>query len=340
MPDENIPSTLRGAAMKKMYFALILAFVLLFGCMGGEQNGELKVIPEKASGYIIIKPSQLLSDPEVLKTFKGDDPEKFDANLEKVKQDVGIDLYSIQKVTMFLKLNDDAADTEQYGGIIIFGGLDRDKSVATICDKSSIQKEEYEGTTIYKIENIDLNTGQQNPMNAIAFLNKDTAVLGSDESVKDTIDVKNGKKKALSDPRLDKAENAVDKNAVVYAAFALPSKLMQKMGEQKSTGPIDTSSLSKLTHVAFSYNKAGSNMGIRMSMLFTGATDAEKTKDVLNGLVSLGKGMMASGSAGEKILKSVALNSNDDTVTASLDITKELYEQFQAEMKHQTPASP
>ncbi len=321
-------------------FALLSAF-LLFGCLGFGPQGEPYLVPDKADGYAVLKPSAILSDQDLLKSMNETSRIDFEKSLNEAKDTYGFDPAAITKIIIFMNAEKEAP--EAYTGIIAEGTFDKQKLIGKIREDASVTEEQYDGTTVYKIvpnSQNELDPGQDVRINPpistsyLAFVTDRQVVYGIEESVKDCIDVKNGKRKALSDGTLDRMSKAVDSDGVVLVVMKIPA-LWTNAIAQSGSGPYDTTSFSKATHLAFSYGKTGPTMSLKSSVLFRGANDAQKSSDVLQGLLSMARGLSKSGSASEKLLRDIKVNANGEMLSASLEVTKETLDKIEAEMKEQ-----
>ncbi len=325
------------AFMKRGYLAILalLAVVLLFGCFG-QPAGDLNLVPDKADSYVVIKPVAILSDPDLLSSIKDSTSEDFQGTATKVKEESGIDPYAITKITIFMNMERGSASNDQYGGIILVGQFDKQKIVSKVRENATVEEEQYGGITIYKVigENSDTfsKISMNNQITSFAFANDNTALFGTLESVKDCVDVKNGNRQPLKDASLDRAVGAVDSGAMILAAVKIPSSVASSLS-QSSGGPFDVKSFGKATYVALSYNKLGSVMSVKLSLLFQTETDAQKAKDVLDGAVSMARGLTKSGSASEKVLGDIRTSSNGDIVSLGLDVTTENWNKLQEELR-------
>ncbi len=326
-----------------LFVALSVAILLgLYGCLG--QEGELYLVPDKADSYLSMKPSAILSDPDFKASLQGVDKQQFDDSLQKAKDEFGMDPLKVTKLIVFMSMEKSGqsaptqVDTTSYGGAVVYGEFDQAKVIEMFKAQGPVEEIQYEGTTIYRrtpaaTKSESVVTGQplgDNQMDSIAFADGKTVVFGTVEAVKDCIDVKNGKRKPLSDESLTQVANEAGANSMVLVAMKIP-EYVKSAYSQGSSGPVDTSALAKLTHLAASYDKAGSTYQLRVASLFPSGTEAEKAKGVLDGIVVMAKGFTKSGSATEKLAKDLKVGSSGNLVTIGLDMTKETWDKAQAE---------
>ena len=312
---------------------------LLPGCFGPQ--GEPYLVPDKADGYAVFKPSVILKDQDFIKSMDEASRTQFEETLRKSKETYGVDLSAITKVTVFINAARDGPET--YAGIIIEGTFDKEKLIGNLKKNGTVTEEQYDGTTIYIYNSTQSETAAQeyvtvrsdvSSVGLIAFVTDKQLVYGTEESVKDCIDVKNGRRKALSDGTLDRMSKAVDPEGAVLLSMKVPSSWTNAIA-QSGSAPYDTTSFSKATYLSFSYSKTGPSMSLKSAVLFQGAGDAQKSSDVLQGLLSMARGFSKSGSASEKLLKDVKVSSNGEMLSASLEVTKETLDKLQQEMKEQ-----
>ncbi len=317
--------------MRKILVSVVVLFALLFGCLGGPA-GEPFLVPDKADGYVMLKPSSILSDQDFINSMKEAGTADFEDSLKKAKEEMGFDPYSIKALTIFFNTGRDSTDS--YGAAIAEGQFDKTNVVGKLRERGELREEEYGGTAVYYVKDssfADLSGDEvlSKQETAFSFVTDKQVVYGSPEAVKDCIDVKSGKRNALKDEKMEKALNAVDTGAVLYAVMRVPESVTQPYAE--SGGIIDTNSLSKATYAALSYNKAGSDMSLKISLVYPSAPDSEKAKNVVEGLVSVARGFSKSGSATGKMLESVKVSASGEVLKVYLDFSKEIFEEAQKE---------
>ncbi|MFH1470910.1 MAG: hypothetical protein ABIF01_04130 [Candidatus Micrarchaeota archaeon] len=331
--------------MKGMFPVLsLLSIALLLGCLGfGGPEGELFLVPDKADAYLVMKPSAILADEDVINSMKESGTGDIEAQFQKARDELGFDLQKINKATVFMKLDGTTGSSMPYGGAVLYGEFDSNTIAAKLREQGEITEEQYGGFTIYtrdardvykSIDGTDEMYSKQPEMSSVAVINSKTAVFGTPETVRDCIDVKNGQKKALAEAGLERVAGAVDKNGMAFFVMRIPDTL-KKEAEESETGIVDTKSFSKMTHLGVSFNKAGSNMALRVAVLFQTAKDAEKSSDVLQGLVIMAKGMTEEDSASGKIVRDIKIGADGDMLRASLDATKETWDKLQQEVGKQ-----
>ncbi len=331
----------------KRYLLPLIALVFLFGCFGGGPEGELNVIPEKANAYAVLRIADMLNDQDFMDSMEtADEREEFQTNIQKLKDDFGVDPYAVEKITIFLD-TESLSGKDAYGGLIFFGEVDKGKLLSKIKEKNDLTEIEYNGFMVYEAsENLgkDISSVESDSSSktTLVFLNSKTVVLGSMEAVKDAIDVKNGNTEPMSNANLDKVSSSVQKNAQIFLAMKMPESLKDAEDSMSSRGPFDASSLSKMTYLAFSYGKKNSVISLKASMLFESQKDASKVSDLVEGLILMSAGMLDEGSASKKLVKSIEIGSKEDIVTMALDTTKEDIEKVSEEMNEMNskPYSP
>ncbi|MFH1448582.1 MAG: hypothetical protein ABIG39_07000 [Candidatus Micrarchaeota archaeon] len=329
----------------KRYLLAIFATMLLFGCFGGP-GGELNLIPDKANTYIVFKPSEILSDKEFMESVttagqQGD----FMTELERMEEESGVNPYKLTKATIFLDSERVSGDYE-YWGLIVLGEFDEQKVISKLKEKGTLKEEQYGGFTIYttpanyKIpaeEIVDLPPRDSGA--SLAFINSGTFISGTMEALKDSIDVKNGKRQPLKDEGLDRVTTSVDKDAMLMLAIKVPAALEEEASDMSSSGPFDFSAFSKTTYLALSYGKAESQVSIKVSMLFKTPADATKVTELVEGLLLMSSSMLEDGSESKKLLKNIELSSSGDRFSISLDTTTEQLEKISDELEEMNSGS-
>ncbi|MFH0817469.1 MAG: hypothetical protein V1909_02435 [Candidatus Micrarchaeota archaeon] len=329
-----------------MWVGLFLSAILLFGCLGlGETTKkETDYIPEKADMYMIADSAAMNSDPDMVKLFDdvmelygGLVPGDWKATQLATKKSVAF--MSFQGLTM-----EKMALGEYYVGSVSFGDFNEKKTIEALREKYELTEEQFEGVTIYKykVSNDKIATESQTFGNqrsievqfATSFLDSKTKVEGTIDAIKDVIEVSKGKKKPLNDASLDRVASEAGFGSMVVLAARIPSSFEKAFTDlqKTNTGPMEVSSIGKMTHIALSYHKSGPVFSIKTAALFKETKDAEKTKDLASGLLSMYRGISKQGSALEQLLESIKVESKDSMMTITIETTKETLEKLQKEM--------
>ncbi|VVB65682.1 Uncharacterised protein [Candidatus Gugararchaeum adminiculabundum] len=316
-----------------LLLVMAVSALLLFGCAGNGGSGgsakeAISLIPAKANGYILVKVKDIMADADVKAQFRGP------AYEEAMKQytDAGIDLEKIESAVLFLNSNQAQYSSDSnYFGLIIKGGIDGSKFVSYLKQQGSgsrvLGETSYNGYSIYYDQGWDpLTQGLH-----IAFLGDGFTVLGSEQSIKDVIDVYKGNAKPLNNAALDRVKGKIDSNGWAYVAMAIPDSMKSQLKQSSSQSyqGVSIESFASVEAVGASISKKGGKVFTsEIAMQFGSEADASKSQKVLDagrnlvlegGMVSQIARDETEKAALEAILSSVSVSSSGDVVMLKYD---------------------
>lgn len=313
--------------MKLQFFALFCALALVAGCTV-PGAGEKNLVPAKADFVLTMKVADFFADSDVQGIMK-EQSDDLEEQLEQAYEETGMDVKKMTKIVMF-------GESSSFGGIgsgsssgyaagIIYGKFDQAAVISKLKDKE-LKEDSYEGVTIYVSD-----SGYSE--SATAFV-EGTIVAGTTEAVKDVIDVSKGKAKALDDADLNAVAKNIDTSGMLTVVAKIPEEARDQIAQSSSSGsPINTQAFSKLKTVGLSFNKQGSAIDFKVAMLADDASSAGKISDVLDGAISMGKGIVESGSAIEAVLEKTKVESSGEMVKISISTTKQELEDLSEELQ-------
>ncbi|MBI5159283.1 hypothetical protein HY992_04140 [Candidatus Micrarchaeota archaeon] len=302
--------------MKLQFFALFCALALIVGCTV-PSVGEKNLVPSKADFVVTMKVADFFADSDVQDIMKeqfGD----FEKQLEQAYDETGIDIKKMTKIIFFGESSSlgSIGSGSGYAAGIIYGQFDQAAILSKIKEKEELKEESYEGVALYVNDN-----GYSE--SAMAFVDG-ALVAGTTEAVKDVIDVSKGKAKALDDADLNAVTKNIDASGMLTLAAKIPEDARDQIARSDSRGsPINMQAFSKLKTIGWSFSKQGSAIDLKVAMLADDASSAGKVSDVLDGAISMGKGIAESGSAIETVLEKLKVESNGEIVKVSLSTTKD-----------------
>ncbi len=332
--------------MKRIAIAFILALVL-FGCLGlfGGSNGEKNIIPNKATGYAVLKYQELLSTVTSASST-ATETAQIENYTNELQDKYGIDSSKISKVIIFFDYSGalpldagglslgSAVQAKPYVGAIMRGQFDSgaitQKLLANGWAKSS-----YNGADYYTKDNTNTTKGSQpQSLGAVALVDG-AVVAGTEESVKDVIDVDSGKLPALSDEGLTEAGSKVNGDALFFMVMKVPKSQTPSvavnpaevpagaggfLGSSRSPGS-GADLYSGATDMALSADKQGDNVEMKLAVLFDSAGNASKAGSSLDGMVKMMRGLTKSGSAAEAVVQGLSVSTSDKFVLVELKTT-------------------
>ncbi|MBI4399148.1 hypothetical protein HY570_00215 [Candidatus Micrarchaeota archaeon] len=314
--------------MKNYLLFLSIFSILILGCVnipgiGGPSIADItKLVPDKAEGYAIIQITKILQDEDFKKSIKESSGKDIESELQNVTKETGFDPRTFQTMLIFFKSSENSK-VEPYMGIIVKGSFNKDLVASKIKEKQKFTEETYEGVQIYTTQDKYERT------TSVAFLDQNTAVFGTKESVRDVIDVFKSKKQALNDPNINTVISKVNPNAMFLAAMRIPPATENPSGTDQILG--------KSNAVALAVDKNGVNVDAQAALNFIDSTSAEKAKETFDGFIKLAKGYTKSGSVSERLLTNVKLSSEGSVVILRLATTTKELEELGKELKSLQP---
>ena len=276
-------------SLKKVISLLLvsaLALTTITACQGTKYNA-IELVPDEANLIANIQISRIINDQDIRDAYDEtekppDQPQTFEAALDEMVEEIGIDLNDFSQAVVFV--NTDAMEQDGYIGIIIEGTFEAEQFIDNIQRETGekFSPRDYKDTTIYYDEKEEV---------ALAFLSEKTLIGGTPEAVKDIIDVSNDDRESISGPILDTYNQFG--NALVKLAFELPEDIRKSLGEEASIGdiPLSFESLVDIDVSGFAFNKDGETYNILINSHFLSTDSAQDAKDAVSGFISLYKGM-------------------------------------------------
>ncbi len=263
--------------------AVTLAALAGCGGGGGPSFKPLELVPQGVNFVTDVQIERIINDADFQKAYNdtpksGDQPATWNDLLAKFTDETGLDLHQFSDALIF----GDLTRASQYFCGIVQGTFNETQFMATVEAKSG---EKYT-TTTYKGYN--LYTDQKGEA-TLAFLGSTTLLFGSDQAVKDAIDVSKGDRNRLTGQLLD-SYNGVG-SGMIKAAVQIPeserSKLLNDQGQQG----VSLKPFADTDAVALAVDKSGTTESFRIEAHFVSSTSAQDAKDTLSGGISLLKGM-------------------------------------------------
>ncbi len=332
----------------------LFTVLMLFGCTGLGGPGPAaptsggSLIPDKADGYAVIKLSAIMNDKEFLDAIEKGSSQSIEEQLARAESESGINFKKTEAFIIFFdtdRMSGTAAD--QYIGGVFIGEYNKDTLLAKMKENNAVTEEKYEGYTLYLIESQNGGAGSSLFSNGIAFIDDKTIIFGTKFVLRDVIDVKNGKQKALDNANLNTVTGAINKDAMLVVASRIPESARATISEEES-GPVSTAAFKKINTVGLSLNKAGESVELKVAMLFDDANSAEKASKAVTGIVNMYSALVKSGSSLETLLNAIKTSADGTLVKVELSATMadlksagdEISEMSQPSQPQPTPEYP
>ncbi len=357
---------------RRVLFGFSVMLVLLFGCLGiGVPSSTVPsatgLIPNKADGYAVIKIASIFNDKDVKDAIEKNQSVMED--IAKAEKEAGINFRKMDALVFFFnteKLSGNMAD--YYLGMIIIGEYNKETVLAKIRENNTVSEETYEGYAIYATRS-NLRIGeygmgsapftalalltlknsyvqstppeQSSPFTDTVFLDEKTIVIGSRASVRDVIDVKKGKQKAMENADVKRIVSVINKDAMLVVASKIPESARQGIKEDEKS-VINVAAFKKINTAGFSFNKAGDSVEFKLAMLFDDASSASKASKAIEGVFNLYSAFVKSGSSLEKLMNAIKVSADGTLARIELTTTtgelKKVGEEI-GEMMNQTYAN-
>ncbi|MDZ7687971.1 MAG: hypothetical protein U5J64_04465 [Halobacteriales archaeon] len=311
-------------------FALT-AMVALSGCIGGNGGGDsadvdvVEFVPNEADGVFHIDMA-ILEDQttaDLANAFiemdmeqQGEDyegPESYDEIWEEFEQgsDTEFDPRDLHEAVVFGSVPEDPEMVEEdgYTAGVLSADLTEDEMVGLVEQNATVEADEYEGVPFYTVEP---DTGSASYM---AVLQEGVFSFGTEQAVRDTVDVSQGDAETLSGDLREELDRVRD--GYINFAFSVPDSAMPSQGGQGSQSPF--SAFEKVTVVSGSYYTDGDTVGVSTNMRADSGDDAQDVSDAVDGLAALGR--MSFGEEVNDILEPLEVERDESTVLVTYETT-------------------
>lgn len=303
---------------------------------GQQQASPLSQVPEDVDMVAHAEVGTMLSDPGVRRlvdtTLEAqselpyyDGPDDFEEALEQVEDETDLDPSKLETVTAFSKYDNQAEGISEYSGVIIHAEWAEDDLVEAMEDEERLEFDDtdYGGYTVYEPES------DFPGITWIGVLSEGEYVIGTEDAVKDVIDVRMGEEDAV-DGELLSVYSDLRPGQAKYA-FKVPTGQVpdEEIGQGAST--ISTSALRDVEYVSGVYYREEDSVG-SVTVLYVEDSDAAMdVADVLDGSLSLVRGMTTEDDF-KDALRDVEIEREGDTVTItaerSIDSLEELIQKL------------
>ncbi len=321
-----------GWQVKKAISILIVSMMvtlLVAGCArvgesAPEQTGLASLVPEGATFIAGMQPDKGLGDPDIKALFqdiaakRGKDSESAKhLSIQDIKDKLGVDPSSLTEAVVFGR-NPSESSSDRWAAAIGKGAFDKDKLLSAI--EQRLGKEpasvDYNGITIYAVET---HKGQH----GLAFLAPGTLVAGTQQAVKDVVDVFKGTKPHLTG-QLSDVYNGLG-NTLVKGASILPASLEDRAVSNLMGGFVDPALVLDAQIGAMSLDKSSTSFTSKVSLYYPTAAEAAKAHALLQAGLPLADLLSASSNpayvAAARVLSKAQVSSANAGVTVTLAAT-------------------
>ncbi|MFB6309498.1 MAG: hypothetical protein ABEH35_09220 [Haloarculaceae archaeon] len=308
---------------KRLLTAVALAcLVATAGCSGlGLGGGGPSAVDQVPSGVdTVVRVDMAIIEDDVTRRLANAGAESAPTTGEtsnvstaiaEFENETGLDPTNGDEIVSFQKRNASRSLTSsQYTGVIIHGNWKTATVVDALKNDSDVSYEEttYGGKTVYRpSEQPEFGT-----QSWFAVLGDGQFVAGSEQAVKDTIDVVNGDSETFGGSLRTDYENTRD--GLVTFATTVP----QEQIPNTSAGQVDVSQYQQVRTVTGVYYTTSSGAGVEMTMTATGTDAARDVADVTDGAVSIASGYTNNETA-KNALRDITVERDGETVVVSYE---------------------
>lgn len=268
---------------------IMLVITMLSGCGGTADDIETAdditstvLIPQRADMIGHMQLNRILADKDLEDLYDGlpkdpGDAETLDEAIDAAADETGIDPRDFDEVFFFA---DTSSSTGEYSyfGLIVKGTYDESDIINSveITNEVNLSAFDYKGNEVYA----DIEKGA-----ALAFLNEETLVVGTVNSVRDVIDIKIGDETPLTGDVIDKY-TALG-NVLVKAEASISSESMEDAVSQASDYlpiPIDLSALINVETAEMTVDKENKALSLGLKLCFTDNDSAKTVEELIVGM--------------------------------------------------------
>ena len=316
---------------------LILMTVMLFAVLNltAFAGTPLDLVPEDAAFVVSFNLGKLLTTEAIKKQVDEgmakqtpDQKKSYDEFVAKT----GIDpLKNIKEVYMFINAKGDAKTDKPKGGVLINGTFNPEQIFKAIKEDKNAAAD----TVIEKFEGLDVIKGKKDPDSMGAFLDNNTALIGSAEVVKAIVAVKAGKGKNIAS---NAAFGTVLKKADIAAGVWGVGLVPQALKEQAKANP-QAAPLAAINALFFSFNYDPD-----LNFNFTGEVDKKESMDgvmtSLNGFLAMIKMMAGQSPEAAEILNMIKVEAADTSAKINLSVSKTKLDEIKKKIEDKMKAAP
>jgi len=301
--------------------AVVLAATILTGC-ASSQPAPLKLVPPTANMIAEIQIGAIVNDPALIAAYNNsshnaDQPQTVQDALDKLTANTGLNVQDFSQLFIFgdtIKISASAVENLDTGymGIIAQGTFNEKTFVANIETKTAKKLD----VSTYKTSQVYSNASENFSM---VFFGSSMLVVGTDQAVKDCIDVHKGDKQPLSGIVVDTYNKLGE--ASIKAAFAIPAKAQNALADElPSASALSSKAFTKMDAAGLAFNKGTQDVSINANLHFTDTTSAQDAKDTLSGFVNIAKGMTSAPEA-KTLLGGIQFSTADVWLNISIKTT-------------------
>lgn len=242
-------------------------------------------------------------------------PESMSESLQEFENETGLDPTKAEEVVIFGQTSEQASPSTsgpRYVGIILHADWSNDAFVSALedADETEYTKTSYSGTTVYE------STGTTGEASWVGLLGDGQYVIGTEQAVKDTIDVTTDDADSWGGDLRSTYENTRD--GYVTMAMDVPE---ERIPDQRTgTSPVDPTQYNKVRILSMVYYTKSDGVGLEMRMKAKNTDAAKDVADVTDGGVSFVRGSIKD-EAVKETLRDIEVSREESTVVVTFEST-------------------
>lgn len=278
--------------------------------------GDVEIVMHVDMDIIDDENTRTLVNSQLEKSEMDDEPQSIEEAITEIENESELQIQDADEIMVYGQNPETTVgmeSTDEYIGIIMHGAWSEEDFVAAFNENNDDQT--FEETT-YKEQTLYVADGEgefQDDM-YLGVLGNGQFVAGSEDAVKDALDVEAGDASAWSGELRSKYDNTRDG----YITFAMDVPQDELPEEDSSSTPIDTSAFSEIEYMSGVYYTSGDNMGMEMDMNVNGTESAQKLTEVTDGALSLATGFVEDEQATEA-LRNIEVSRDESTVSITFE---------------------
>lgn len=317
---------------------LVAALVVGAGCsgavpgLGGGGGGDdapaaADVVPAQADFVASVDVTGLMTDQtlnELANSTLDEESEEVEDTgdaRESFQEETGLDPAKLHRAVVFMQTDEEA----EYAGVVLETDWATEDVVAAIENDSETEVEEttYGEKTVYRPAE---DSGSEDGW--LAVLDDGRYAAGSEDAVKDAIDVANGDADSLDGDLREAFENTSEDS---YLRFASTVPQDEVPADEMGGGQFDTSSFNQVEIVAGEHAVEDGNVSVTLNMEVASTSDAEDIMNTLDGALRLYTANLGDETM-RAVLEDISVSQDGTTVTVHAESPSEelqaLLEQF------------
>jgi hypothetical protein len=325
---------LRFVTLSVVLIMLLATLLAVSGC-GGEKAGNeadiLKMLPENASGVIVVNFKKLAQSELFDEMIKEEDEKKAGKpgqvfeNYQDFVDKTGIDLKK-DISSMAVAIIGNMAGAGKAGPDIVAVvnlNYDKNKIMALIKEKAGeLTEETFNNVPVFKISSEDKDM-------MFSFISDNIAAVGIPDGVKKVIDLSKGTGKSVMDnEKLKPFLNRLKSNAVFSFVIEFPEE-----AKQVQEGGMLKMDLSKAEAILGFIDHANKAWNFEIKLISHNEEGNQQMVSTLNGLKMMGG---AAGPEYAELLEKITISATADSIKLEVTIPDELIEKLKKKIEEKT----